>query len=177
MAELSARALALTRNRACTQQSLLKPTFLTLLHSLLCHPAAGVRTTATSTAAGSAAAPAGAGPAGSMSTAHESQGEWYRHGLTSLTPEMSMEHVLKDRLGQSIEVRLGKGGSRVFVRCCCAPAAPARLWASLHLAADAVQLCMHFPATATVNCSLQVAPQTQTLFVKPQLVLYEMDGE
>lgn len=113
-----------------------------------------------------------------MSTAHESQGEWYRHGLTSLTPEMSMEHVLKDRLGQSIEVRLGKGGSWVFVRWRCAPAAPARLWASLHLAdANAVRQCTHISATATVNCSLQVAPQTQTLFVKPQLVLYEMDGE
>lgn len=61
-----------------------------------------------------------------MSTAHELEGQWYRHGMVSLSPGMTMEHTLKLRLGSSVEV----------------------------------------------------AQQTSSpVFVKPQLVLYEMDGE
>ncbi|GAB4815964.1 hypothetical protein N2152v2_003010 [Parachlorella kessleri] len=66
---------------------------------------------------------AGQQPA-AMSTAHESKIDWYRHGLTSLTPNMTMAHTLK-RLGTSLEV----------------------------------------------------VPQTHAVFVKPQTVLYEMDGK
>ena len=58
-----------------------------------------------------------------MSTAQESKTDWYRHGLTSLSPNMTMAHTLQ-RLGTSLEV----------------------------------------------------GPQTQAVFVKPQTVLYEMDG-
>ena len=38
-----------------------------------------------------------------MSTAHQSEEEWYRHGLTSLTPNMTMADTLR-RLGTRLEV-------------------------------------------------------------------------
>lgn len=39
-----------------------------------------------------------------MSTAHQEESRWYPHGMASMTPEMSMQHVLQRRLGAEVEV-------------------------------------------------------------------------